>query len=178
MSDNLFQPDSAPPTAKPRLASRPWELRAWEPRSSPDSPPPVRRHGRSSVLAGLGAGVLAALAATLCWSLFIGVSNFTIPVFALMAGPAVGIAVRKAGRGSRPIFGVIGAGCLVASILITKYGGIICVELIRGHNTLAGAVSKLDSVTMGYVLFHSFTPLDVVWYVPAVYLSFKLARRD
>src|SRR5947209_9298105 len=60
-----------------------------------------------AVAAGLGAAVLGAI----LWALFVYVTNMEIGLVAIAVGALVGYSVQKAGRGSDPKFGLLGATC-------------------------------------------------------------------
>lgn len=98
----------------------------------------------------IGAGLAAAVIGAVLWATFVYVTNYELGLIAVAVGALVGVAVRQAGRGVEPKFGVIGALCaalgwalgtlMVVVAMVSKQAEVSMLEVV-GRLGLGGCVS-------------------------------------
>ena len=121
----------------------------------------------------LCAGLTAAVASSLVWMAVTYFTHFQIGWMAIGVGFLVGWAVRWAGKGTRPVFGVLGAalalfGCMLGNLLTT------CVQIAEqqqiGVGQVLGALNPDFVIEILKVTFH---PMDLLFYGLAVWWGYK-----
>ena len=130
-----------------------------------------------SVVGGLLAGGVAALAGAGIWAVVTILTGYQIGFMAIGVGFLVGLAVQFAGKGINKIFGVMGAALALLGCLLGNYFTIVHfvgeAEGLGFFDTLTrispAAIPELMSIT--------FSPMDLVFYGIAVYEGFKLSFR-
>ncbi|MEM6514170.1 MAG: hypothetical protein AAF660_14255 [Pseudomonadota bacterium] len=129
-------------------------------RHEPDpEPPPDTEIGRrllaaQSVRAAIVAGFVVILGFSLLWVLLSQALDKVFPWFVLVLGPAMGMAVRRAGCGLDWRFPVLAA----VLVLIAALAGNIAVAIAFAGSDLGGSV---------FVVLPTFTPAGLVDYVAA-----------
>jgi hypothetical protein len=129
---------------------------------------------------GFTAGLAAAAVGAGVWALITVLTNFQIGWMAVGVGFLVGWAVRVAGKGSTPTFGVLGAalalgGCLAGNLLT------VCVVASRQFNlSVVGVVARLTPAVTLDLMSKTFSPMDLLFYAIAVYegYRFSILRAD
>ncbi len=79
-----------------------------------------------NLVVGALAGLAAALVGAAIWAVVTALTQYQIGFMAIGVGFLVGFAVRAAGRGVDPVFGVVGAalallGCVLGNLLMVLY---------------------------------------------------------
>jgi hypothetical protein len=140
------------------------------------SPKRSRRRRRSSgVQRAVLAGLMAAVLAGSCWALIIFAFEIRLGYLAIAVGASVGWAVRNYGRGRSEIFGLIAILCALLGCAIG--------DILGGCALLAGLanVPFLDVLTsfngkaFAEVLHLMFSPMDAVFYLIALFASYRFA---
>ena len=106
----------------------------------------ARQNFALAIPAGLAAAVLGAV----LWAGFVYVTNYELGLIAVAVGALVGFAVRKAGQGVDPKFGVLGAVCaafgwalgtlLVVVAMVSKAADVSMLDVV-GRLGLGGCIS-------------------------------------
>lgn len=128
---------------------------------------------KSNLFLAIAGGLLAALVGAAIWAVVTVSTEYQIGWMAVGVGALVGFAVRTLGKGSTPVYGVIGAVCaLLGCVLGNLYSGI-------GFIAESEGISYMDAVLnfdYGYsfdVLQAMASPMDLLFYGIAVYEGFK-----
>ena len=110
----------------------------------------VQLRGRQNFPRAIAAGLGAAAVGALLWATFVYVTNYELGLIAVGVGALVGIAVREAGQGVEPKFGILGAVCaalgwalgtlMVVVAMVSKQADVSMVE-VAGRLGLGGCVS-------------------------------------
>jgi hypothetical protein len=129
-----------------------------------------------AILAGLAAAVVSAG----IWAAVTVATKFQIGWMAVGVGFLVGYAVRWGGKGTTPVFGVIGAalallGCLLGNLLSTC--GFAANEYELSFWTVLWRVVANPSV-IGELFKATFQPMDLLFYGIAVYEGFRFSVRS
>jgi hypothetical protein len=141
----------------------------------PPSPVEPITPDNSNLALGIVGGAVAAAAGAVLWAAVTNITHLQIGWMAVGIGALVGLAVRKLGRGSGPVFGVAGA---VLALLGCVAGNLLTVCLLVAHEQKVGVleiVSRLDPPTAAKLLVATFSGMDVIFYALAVYEGYKLS---
>lgn len=130
-----------------------------------------------NLVGGVAAGAGAAALGAGLWAVLTVVTGYQIGFMAVGVGFLVGLAVRAAGKGLDPVFGVAGGalallGCAAGNLLavcglIAQQEAIPILELL----------SRLDFTVARELMVASFTPMDLLFYGIAVYEGYRLSLR-
>ncbi|MBI5267290.1 MAG: hypothetical protein HY851_08670 [candidate division Zixibacteria bacterium] len=118
-------------------------------------------------------GLLAAVASSLIWMAITYFTNYQIGWMALGVGFVVGWGVRWAGKGTRPLFGVLGAtlallGCMLGNLLTA------CVSIADQQQITVGQVLGALNADLVVEIFKvTFHPMDLLFYGLAVWWGYK-----
>jgi len=85
----------------------------------------------SNLVLGLIAGVCAAVVVGFLWAIAVAITNFVFVYSAVFVGVAVGIAIRRFGKGTTRIYGIMGA---VLSLIASILGNLFAVLIITSHD--------------------------------------------
>src|SRR5258708_39522044 len=117
--------DASDNQALPIIDPEIMELAGAMPIASPAVIQPVQPTG--SLILGLIAGICAAFAVGFVWAIVVAVTNFVFVYSAVIIGIVIGTAVRRFGKGTTPIFGVIGG---VLSLITVVVGNLFMVTIV------------------------------------------------
>lgn len=126
---------------------------------------------------GAGAGLVASLVGAAAWAAVTVTTGYQLGIVAIGIGFLVGYAIRVAGRGLRPVFGVVGAAL---ALLGCALGNLVAVTAIVADGegiALFDAISRLDPAMAGELMAAFFTPMDLVFYAIAAYEGYQLSFR-
>ena len=122
--------------------------------------------------------MLAAVAAAAIWAAATISTGYQIGWLAIIVGVLVGMAVRIAGNGFERVFGVTAAllslfGCALGNLLTVAYlvaqaEGIPYFEFLN----------QLDMAMALDMMIASFNPMDLLFYLFAVYFGYRYAIRE
>ncbi len=128
--------------------------------------------------AGVIAGFLAALAGAGIWALITALTEYQIGWMAIGVGFLVGFAVRMAGKGVEPLYGIIGAalslvGCVLGNLLTMTY-------FIAANEAVSfvDALGQLDLNLAIEIMVLTFDYMDIVFYGIALYFGYRYAFRQ
>jgi hypothetical protein len=122
------------------------------------------------------AGCVAAAAGASVWAVITVVTGLKIGWVAVGIGFLVGYAVRKFGKGSEPMFQMLGAvlsllGCLAGNLLM------VCLFASRQQDIpLLTILTRLQPSVIVDLMVRTFTPMDLVFYAIAVYEGYRFSR--
>ncbi|QYY36448.1 hypothetical protein [Ruficoccus sp. ZRK36] len=132
---------------------------------------------RQSLSLGIVAGLVASVVAAGVWAWITVLTHFQIGYFAVAVGFFVGLAVRIAGRGMTPPFGVAGAcfallGCVLGNFLSQL--GFVSIEY---EVSIWQVLVLFDYSYLPEVMIESFQPIDVLFYGIAVAGGYRASFR-
>ena len=131
-----------------------------------------------NLVAGALAGLAAALVGAAIWAIVTALTHYQIGFMAIGVGLLVGFAVRAAGKGIDPVFGVVGAalallGCVLGNLLMVLY-----FLADKEQMSFLELLSHLDLELVGRVMVATFDVMDIVFYGIAMYCGYKYALRQ
>ena len=134
--------------------------------------------GEQNLVNGAVAGLLTSLAGAGIWAGVTIVTEYQIGWIAVGIGFVVGYAVRLAGKGIDPAFGVIGGayalfGCAMGNVATITY----FISINEGV-PFVDILTQLDLAIVTDMLTSTFEIMDVVFYGIAVYFGYKYAFRQ
>ncbi len=136
---------------------------------------PLNPESNSLPLALLAGGVAAAAGAAL-WAIVTVATGLKIGWMAVGIGFLVGYAVRVFGKGSDPMFQVLGAvlsllGCLSGNLLM------VCLFASRQESVpLLTILTHLNPSVVVDLMVASFRPMDLLFYAIAIYEGYRFSR--
>jgi hypothetical protein len=134
-----------------------------------------RLREEQNLLAGVGAGAVAALIGAVLWAVITNATGYQIGFMAIGVGFLVGYAIRIAGKGIDQTFGIVGAvlallGCVAGNVLA------IIATIASQEGVPYGEVwSQYDLIGAMTVWF---SPIDLLFYGIAIYEGYKLSFRQ
>ena len=123
---------------------------------------------------GFLAGVIAAIAGAALWmGIDVGL-DMHLGLIAVAIGALVGLAIRFAGHGSSPLFGIMGAlltlgSCLAGDILAMLY------RQVSPQHDFYSIATSADYVQLANVVFTHIQPMGYLIYGIALYEGYKLS---
>jgi hypothetical protein len=131
-----------------------------------------------SLAMGVFAGFVAAIAGAAAWGLVTAYTEYQIGYMAIGIGFLVGFAVRLAGKGVDPSFGVLSAvlsllGCVLGNLWTMTY----FLAAKQGIPFLK-AVSQLNPDIAVNIMVSTFNYMDVLFYGLALYFGYKYGFRQ
>lgn len=131
--------------------------------------------GAENLPMGFIAGLGAAAAGAALWAGITVLTNFQIGWMAVGVGALVGVAVRALGKGTTPVFGVMGAllalgGCLVGNFLT---GAVVLSN--HWHISLATFFTRVTPDLTVRLMKAMFSPMDLLFYALAIWQGYKLS---
>lgn len=123
-------------------------------------------------------GAIAAVIGAAIWAAVSLATGYQIGFMAIGVGLLVGIAVRFAGGGGSPAFGVIGGlfallGCLLGNLLTV-------IGYLADHEGIGffAALFSFNYAATFEIMQATFSPMDLLFYGIAVYEGFKFGMAD
>ena len=135
---------------------------------------------RQNLPLGIAAGAGAMIVAAVVWAVVTAVANIQIGYMAVGVGFLVGFAIRFAGKGVSATFGWAGAALSLTGCV---GGNILTMAIVLAKKEEASVLSMLGffATSPGTVLDllkTAFHPMDIVFYLLAVYFGFKYSFRE
>lgn len=131
-----------------------------------------------NLVVGAMAGFLTAVVAAVGWAAATVAAGYTIGWLAVGIGFATGFAVRTAGKGIDPVFGIVGAamsllGCVLGNVFtiawyIAEDAGMPVIDVL----------SQMDVPIVIDLILDSFQVTDILFYVLAIYFGYRYSIRD
>ncbi|HLY57607.1 MAG TPA: hypothetical protein VKS60_18735 [Stellaceae bacterium] len=126
-----------------------------------------------AVPAGIGAAILGAV----LWAAVVYVTDMEIGLIAVAVGAMVGYAVRVAGKGVQPRFGILGAVCAAFGWAL---GTLLCDVAFVAHSKglpMLDILAALNVERVERLVGIGFQPFDLVFLAIAVYEGYKFSFR-
>ncbi len=136
-----------------------------------------RLRDQQNLGAGILAGAVAAVAGAVSWALVTVVTEYQIGWMAVGIGFLVGYAIRAAGKGVDPVFGLAGAllallGCLLGNLMT------VCYFVSQGEGIpMMDLIPQLTPEIVIELMTATFSPMDLLFYAIAVYEGYQLSTR-
>lgn len=132
---------------------------------------------QQNLVAGIVVGAAAALVGAVIWAFITALTEYQIGWMAIGIGFLVATAVRVAGKGIDKIFGIVGAllsliGCVVGNLLTAIY----VIAKAQGVSEL-DVMAALDFQFIVEIMVAMFDPMDILFYVLAMYVGYRYALR-
>jgi hypothetical protein len=139
-----------------------------------------RLDNEQNLLLGLLAGGAAALLGAILWAAVTVITDYQIGWMAVGLGFLVGWAVRRFGRGQRPIFGLAGAGLALAGCIL---GNVLTAAVIISQQESVSLFSVLVFLLLSpglvlELLVSMFSPMDLLFYGIALYEGYRFSFRQ
>ncbi len=136
---------------------------------------PVFVEDSSNMVQGLLFGAAAAAIGAALWAVITVLTGYQIGFMAIGIGVLVGLAVRRFGRGSTPVFGIVGAALALTGCVA---GNLLAVVGFIAQGQEAPFFATLGQVSLPLamdLLIETASPIDFLFYAIAVYEGFKLS---
>jgi hypothetical protein len=129
--------------------------------------------GNQNLFLGVAAGIVAAVIGAVIWAVITVATEYQIGWMAVGVGFLVGYGVRYFGKGTDPIFGIIGAviallGCMAGNLLT-----MVIVVAKQEHMEIITLASRLSPGIVIDLLKEGFQAMDLLFYGIAVYEAYK-----
>ena len=141
--------------------------------SSQQRPPLGASKPESNLALGTLAGIGAAIVGAGIWAAITALTSFQIGWMAIGVGFLVGFAVRLVGKGTEPVFGVVGAllalvGCALGNLL--TYAWFIAADQGIPYGEF---LSSMNVTLMADIMVATFAAMDLLFYGIAAYCGFR-----
>jgi hypothetical protein len=132
---------------------------------------------QQNLVAGILVGTAAALVGAVIWAVITALTQYQIGWMAIGVGFLVAAGVRVAGKGIDKIFGIVSAllsliGCVVGNLLTAIY----VIAKMQGVPAL-DVLAALDLRLVVEIMVAMFNPMDILFYVLAMYVGYRYALR-
>jgi len=134
--------------------------------------------GRQRLLLGAVAGAIAAAVGAAVWAGIVYYAQMEIAWIAIGIGFLVGFAVRTAGRGVTPKFGILGALLSLLSVVCGKYFAIIAFVAQEMDQGIVETMGLFGPAELLEIFKETFSFFDLLFYGIAVYMGYNLGFRD
>lgn len=114
----------------------------------------------------IGAGIWAAVTVA---------TERQIGWMAVGVGVLVGFAVRYAGRGSSPAFGLVGAGFALFGCVLGNLFSVVGFISIQESVPYFDMLGRVDPATAAELIRVTFSPMDLLFYAIAIYEGYKFS---
>ncbi|MBO9576191.1 MAG: hypothetical protein J7494_10670 [Sphingobium sp.] len=123
------------------------------------------------------AGLVAALVGAALWALFVYITEYQMGIVVILIGAMIGYVIRTVGRGTRPVFGVLGAVC---AALAWAMGTVLCDVAFLAQEAGRPFLEVLDllgaSETISLAL-RAADVMDFIFFAIAVWEGYKFSIR-
>lgn len=134
-----------------------------------------RRRRSSNIPRAIGAGLATAILSGTVWGGLVFALNIRLGVLAIAVGWSVGMAVRHFGRGRSEVFGLI---AILAALLGCATGDILggCALIAEQADvSIFRVFATFDGKAFAEILHLMFSPMDALFYLLALFASYKSA---
>ena len=125
-------------------------------------------------IGGLGVGLLGAT----IWAVITVVTKYQMGYMAIGIGLLVGATVKYLGQGDNIVFGIIGGAISLFSCLLGNLLSQVGFYSISEHLNFFEVLLSLNYAKIPEIIIHSSKPLDLLFYVLAIYTGAKLSRNS
>jgi hypothetical protein len=127
------------------------------------------------LIAAVVAGLIASLIGAAVWAGITFSTGYQIGLVAIGVGFLCGFAVRLAGQGSEPIFGVIGAGFALLGCVLGNFLSAVAYAAKEMQIGFWDLLTQVDLGGVGQVIVGTFQPMDLLFYAIAIYEGYKFS---
>lgn len=124
----------------------------------------------------IGGGFVASVAGAGIWAVITIATKFQIGWMAVGVGLLVGLSVRKLGKGSQPIFGIIGALFALVGCLLGNFFSLVGFISVQEQIPFFDVLQNIDPAKIPSAMIETGSPMDLLFYGIAVYEGFKFSR--
>ena len=121
----------------------------------------------------VAAGIVAAIVGAAIWAGITVATEYQIGWMAVGVGFLVGIAVRQFGKGSTPVYGVIGAALALAGCLLGNVLTLVAFYGIGEEISFFAALGAVDFARVPAILIETGSPIDLLFYGIAISAGYK-----
>lgn len=133
---------------------------------------------RENLPAAILAGLVACLAGAAVWALISVSTGFQIGYMAIGMGFLVGIAVRLAGKGVTPLFGILGALLALFGCVLGDYLSIVGFAVGESEYTYFEALTTIPVGVILELVFKNILSMTALFYGLALFEGYKLSFRS
>jgi hypothetical protein len=127
---------------------------------------------------GTVAGLLTALVGAVAWAGVTVASGSSIGWLAIAIGFATGFAVRTAGKGTDPIFGIVGGVLSLVGCILGNVFTIAWYMSVDAGVPVVDVLSNMDISILVDLMIESFEVPDLLFYALAVYFGYRYSFRE
>jgi len=121
----------------------------------------------------LAAGIVAAIVGAAIWAGITVATEYQIGWMAVGVGFLVGIAVRQFGRGSTPVYGVIGAALALVGCVLGNVLTLVAFFSIGEEISFFAALGAVDFAKVPAILIETGSPIDLLFSGIAISAGYK-----
>jgi hypothetical protein len=121
----------------------------------------------------VAAGFVAAIVGAAIWAGITVATEYQIGWMAVGVGFLVGIAVRQFGKGSTPVYGVIGAALALVGCVLGNVLTLVAFFGIGEEISFFAALGAVDFTKVPAILIETGSPMDLLFYFLAVSAGYK-----
>ena len=129
------------------------------------------------MIPGILSGIIVGVVGAILWGIITVVTEFQIGYMAIAIGAGVGLTIRKFGNGIDPIFGYLGAGISLFSVLL---GNFLSIILFIANSERLGYLETLFLFDYNYLpqaMEATFSIMDLFFYAIAIFEGYKFSFR-
>jgi hypothetical protein len=126
-------------------------------------------------LLGLAAGLVAGLIGAVLWAVITVATEYQIGYMAIAIGLMVGYAIRWAGKGFQPIFGITGAAIALLSCVLGNFFSLVGFYAKEEALNVFNVLGVIDYSVVPSIMIETFNPMDLLFYGLAVYEGYKFS---
>ena len=121
----------------------------------------------------LAAGIVAAIVGAAIWAGITVATEYQIGWMAVGVGFLVGIAVRRFGMGSTPVYGVIGAVFAVVGCVLGNFLSLVGFISMNEETSFFATLGAIDYAQVPTILIETGSPIDLLFYVLAISAGYR-----
>jgi hypothetical protein len=130
-----------------------------------------------NLTAGIVSGLVVGVIGAILWGVLTVLTGFQIGYMALAVGAGVGLVIRKFGNGVEPVFGYLGAGIALLSVI---FGNFLSIIGFFANAEGLGYLETLFNFDYSYLpdlMAETFSLIDLLFYGMAVYEGYRFSFR-
>lgn len=124
---------------------------------------------------GLAAGLVAGLVGAVLWAVITVATEMQIGYMAIAVGLMVGFAIRFAGKGFQPVFGITGAAISLLSCVLGNFFSLVGFYAKEESLNAFNVLGVIDYSVVPSIMIETFNPIDLLFYGLAVYQGYKFS---
>lgn len=128
----------------------------------------------SSIGKAVIAALLSSIFSILVWLLITILSENYLPFIPIFIGLMVGITIQKFGKGASPLYGILGAVC----VLFASFGGNVLVHTYLSHISFVEMMSSFDSYLIINLLNDSCKGIDLFFCIIAIAIGYFFSVKN